>query len=109
MVKNISNFAASWTSFLQNGVHSTEAARLIQTLLTTRMAARDNEEEDCNKADESDADAEIPALPYRPDDMRALLMRSQAADRQIYHSAMLAKVQSFAQAAAHDTEFRSGS
>ena len=46
------------------------------------MAARDNEEEDCNKADESDADAEILALAYRPDDMRALLMRSQAADTQ---------------------------
>ena len=52
------------------------SALLIQTLLTTRMAARDNEEEDCNKADESDADAEIPALPYRPDDMRTLLRRS---------------------------------
>ena len=43
---------------------------------------QDNEEEDCNKADESDADAEIPAVPYRPDDMRALLMRSQATDGQ---------------------------
>ena len=80
MVKNISNFAASWASFLQHGVHSTEAARLIQTLLTTRMPTRDNEEEDCDKADESDADAEIPALTWRPDDMRALLKRSQAAD-----------------------------
>ena len=74
--KTISNSIASWPSFLQHGVHSTQAARLIQTLLTTRMAARDNEEEYCNKADESDADAEIPALPYRPDDMRTLLMRS---------------------------------
>ena len=66
---------------MQHGVHSTQAARLIQTLLTTRMPTRDNDEED-NKADESDADAEIPALAYRPDDMRALLMRSQAVDTQ---------------------------
>ena len=84
MVKHISNFTASWASFLQTGVHYSEAARLIQTLLTTRMAARDNEAEDCNKADESDADAEIPALPYRPNDMRALLMQSRGRPRRTF-------------------------
>ena len=62
MVKNVSNFAASWSLFLQTGVHSSEAAQLIQTLLTNAMPTRDTVAEDCDKADESDADEEIPAL-----------------------------------------------
>ena len=51
-------------------------------LLTTTMDTRNNEEADCNKADESDADADIPRLRYRLSDMRTLLMRSHAADSQ---------------------------
>ena len=31
MVKNVSDFAASWILFLQRGVPSNEAAQLIQT------------------------------------------------------------------------------
>ena len=80
MVKNVSNFAASWSLFLQTGVHSSEAAQLIQTLLTNAMPSRDTGAEDCDKADESDGDEEIPVLAWRPEDMRALLQRSQAGD-----------------------------
>ena len=80
MVKDVSNFAVSWSLFLQTGVHSNEAVQLIQTLLTNTMPTRDTVAEDCDKADESDADEEIPALAWRLEDMRALLQRSQAAD-----------------------------
>ena len=80
MVKDLSNFAASWALFLQTGVHSNEAAQLIQTLLTNTMPTRDSVAEDCNKADESAADEEIPALAWKPGDIRALLQRSQAVD-----------------------------
>ena len=51
-------------------------------LLTTTMNTRNNEEADCNKADESDADAEIPRLLYRLSDMRTLLMRPDATNSQ---------------------------
>ena len=51
-------------------------------LLTTTMNTRNNEEADCNKADESDADAEIPRLRYRLSDMRTLLMRTDATNSQ---------------------------
>ena len=44
------------------------------------MPTRDTTGEDCDTADESDADAEIPALAWRPEDMRALLQRSHTAD-----------------------------
>ena len=80
MVKNVSNFAASWSLFLQTGVHSSEAAQLIQTLLTNAMPTRDTVAEDGDKADESGADDEIPELAWRPEDMRTLLQRSQAED-----------------------------
>jgi len=78
--KSQSNFPASWPFFLQTGVHSYEAAQLIRTLLTNAMPTRDITEEDCAKADESGADEEIPALVWRPEDMRALLQRGQAAE-----------------------------
>ena len=53
---------------------------MIQTLLTNTMPTRDIVAEDCDKADESDADEEIRAFALQPEDMRALLRRSQAAD-----------------------------
>ena len=77
MVKDVSNFAASWASFLRKGVHSSEAAQLIQTLLINAMPTKDIAEEDCDKAAESGVDEDIPTLAWRPDDMRALLQRSQ--------------------------------
>ena len=67
MVKNVSNFAASWSLFLQTGVHSTEAAQLIQTLLTNAMPTRDTVAEECYQADESGADDGIPA-PIPPEE-----------------------------------------
>ena len=72
IVGDVSNFAASWS---WTGVHSNEAAQLIQTLLTNTMPTRDNDENDDNKAAGSDADKEIPALEWRPADMRALLQQ----------------------------------
>ena len=51
-------------------------------LLTPTMNTSNNEEADCNKADESDADAEIPRLLYRLSDMRTLLMRPDATNSQ---------------------------
>ena len=62
MVKNVSNFAASWASFLRKGVHSSEAAQLIQTLLINAMPTKDIAEEDCDKAAESGVDEDIPTL-----------------------------------------------
>ena len=63
--------------FLRKGVHSSEAAQLIQTLLINAMPTKDIAEEDCEKAAESGVDEDIPTLAWRPDDMRALLQRSQ--------------------------------
>ena len=62
VVRNVPNFAASWSLYLQTGVHSKEAAQLIQTLLTNTMPTRDNEEDDDDKAAGSDAGEEIAAL-----------------------------------------------
>ena len=42
------------------------------------MPTRDNEENDDNRAAGSDADEEIPALEWKPADMRALLQQSRA-------------------------------
>ena len=80
MVKDACNFAESWSLFLQTGVHSNEAAQWIQMLLTNGMPTREEETEECDKADEDNADAEIPPLAWQPEDMRALLQRSQADD-----------------------------
>ena len=66
--------------FLKRGVHSSETAQLIQTLLTNATPTRDTGAEDGEKADESDGEEEIPALAWQPEDMRALLQRSQAGD-----------------------------
>ena len=63
-------------------VEHKEVMAAFARLLTTTMNTRNNEEADCNKADESDADADIPGLRYRLSDMRTLLMRSHAADSQ---------------------------
>ena len=41
------------------------------------MPTKDIAEEDCDKAAESGVDEDIPTLVWRPDDMRALLQRSQ--------------------------------
>ena len=63
-------------------VEHKEVMAAFVRLLTTTMNTRNNEEADCNKADEADADAEIPRLRYRLSDMRTLFMRSHAADSQ---------------------------
>ena len=77
MVTDVSNLAASWASSLRKGVHFSEAVQLIQTLLINAMPTKDIAEEDCDKAAASDVEEDIPTLVWRPDDMRALLQRSQ--------------------------------
>ena len=74
--------ACSHTPESVEQVEHKEVMAASARLLTTTMNTRNNEEADCNKADESDADAEIPRLRYRLIDMRALLMRSHAANGQ---------------------------
>ena len=58
-------------------MHSSEAAQLIQTLLINAMPTKDIAEEECEKTAESGVDEDILTLAWRPDDMRALLQRSQ--------------------------------
>ena len=43
-VSETSNFVAPWKAFLQGGVHSQEAAQLIQTLLTNVMVVPEHEQ-----------------------------------------------------------------
>ena len=72
----------SHTAASAEQVEHKEVLAASAKLLTTTMTTRNNEEADCNKADESDADADIPGLRYHLSDMRTLLMRSHAADSQ---------------------------
>ena len=55
-VSGASDFTASWKSFLHGGVHSVDAARIIQTLLTMVACKYDKDEDDVQEADKSDQD-----------------------------------------------------
>lgn len=53
---------------------------MIQTLLINTLPSREPQVDENEKADATDIDEDIPTLTWRPEDMRALLQRSQASE-----------------------------
>ena len=86
VVPNVPDFAASWSSYLQTGVHSNEAAQMIQNLFTKTLPTGDNDEEGDDKAAGSDAGEEITALQWQPSDTRALLQQSRPVETHNEHA-----------------------
>ena len=73
------NWAKAWREYIDGNVVSQHAVRLIQTFLVNICCIRDQysmKPADC--VDDSDVDAEIPALKLNEEDARQLLYRDSS-------------------------------
>ena len=69
-IRDATSFDSSWQLFLQEGVHSPEAARIIKTLITMTMHSEENEEVHQDDLQESERDSEVEPFEIRGEDMK---------------------------------------